>query len=189
MLITATGTSWDSVSPNSIVSIDLDGRTRTSGRPSCEWQMHAEIYRRKPEAVASAHTHSDACIVLSSLRRAIPPFHYMVAAFGGIDVLCAPYAPFGTNELASAAVCAMEDRTACLLANHGMVCHSSSLSGTVLAAVTLETLARQYLMALQAGQPILLTDPEMLEARKRLTSYFYSAAACSAGPGTKRACL
>lgn len=189
MLITATGTSWDSVTPSSIVVMDLDGRTHTSGTPSCEWQMHAEIYRRKPEAIAIAHTHSDACIALSSLRRAIPPFHYMVAAFGGIDVPCAPYAPFGTHELAAAAVCALADRTACLLANHGMVCHSSSLPETVLAALTLEALARQYLMALQAGEPILLTGPEILEARTRLASYFYSATRCTAGPGRNRACL
>jgi L-fuculose-phosphate aldolase len=188
MLITATGTSWDSVTPHSIVSMGLDGRSCTPGRPSCEWQMHAEIYRRKPEAVAIAHTHSDACIALSSLRRAIPAFHYMVAAFGGSDVPCTPYAPFGTHELACSAADALAGRTACLLANHGAVCHSSSLSGTVLAALALETLARQYVMALQAGEPILLTGAEISAAGKRLTSHALLANACSAGPRTNGVC-
>ena len=54
-------------------------------------------------------------------ERALPPFHYMVANFGGDDVRCAPYVTFGTPELARLAVAALTGRTACLLANHGMI--------------------------------------------------------------------
>jgi L-fuculose-phosphate aldolase len=171
ILITPTGARWDLITAESVVNMSFDGRSGTVGIPSCEWQMHVEIYRRKPEASAIVHTHSDACVALSSLRRPIPAFHYMVAAFGGNDVPCASYAPFGTQELACAAAAALDARSACLLANHGMVCHGASLSGAVLAAIAVETLARQYLMALQAGEPVLLTNSEVAVVRERLRSY------------------
>jgi L-fuculose-phosphate aldolase len=171
ILITATGTRWNSITADSVVSMSLDGQFRNMATPSCEWQMHVEIYRRRPEALAIVHTHSDACVALSCLRRPIPAFHYMVAAFGGSDVPCTPYAPFGSQQLACAAAGELAGRTACLLANHGMVCHSTSLSGAVFTAVALETLARQYLMALQAGDPVLLTSAEVSAAGEQLRSY------------------
>lgn len=171
IFITPTGTRFDSVTPESIVIMDAHGTTQGNGVPSCEWAMHLEIYSRKPEAVAIVHTHSDACVALSSLRRPIPAFHYMVASFGGTDIPCAPYAPFGTRELAFAAAVALRDRAACLLANHGMICHSRTLPEAVTSAIALETLARQYLMALRAGTPIVLTDDEIAAVRQRLELY------------------
>ena len=171
IFITPTGIRFDSVTPESIVIMDVRGATQGNGVPSCEWAMHLEIYSRKPEARAIVHTHSDACVALSCLRRPIPAFHYMVAGFGGNDIPCAAYAPFGTRELAFSAAVALRDRAACLLANHGMVCHSRTLPEAVTAAIALESLARQYLMALRAGTPIVLTDDEIAAVRPRLELY------------------
>ena len=86
--------------------------------------MHAAIYLAYPSAQCIVHTHSDACTALACLNEALPPFHYMVANFGGDDVRCAPYVTFGTPELARLAVAALAGRTACLLANHGMIVHA-----------------------------------------------------------------
>jgi len=173
MLITPTGARADSLTPDKIVRCALDGRVDGAGRPSSEWEMHAEIYRAYPAAQAVVHTHSDACVALSALRRTLPPFHYMIAAFGGSDVRCAGYDTFGTAGLAHAAVAALDGRKACLLANHGMICHGASLEAAVGLAERLEVLSRQYLLALNVGTPVLLTDDEMAEvhARYRALSY------------------
>lgn len=171
VLVSPTGAEAGSISAAAVVAITLDGETLGDGIPSSEWSMHTAIYRRFPQASAVVHTHSDACVALACQRRAIPSFHYMVAGFGGEDVRCADYATFGTDALAQAAVQALEGRTACLLANHGMICHDTSIEKAVARAAKLETLARQYWMSLQGGAPVLLEAEEMARVRERYRGY------------------
>ncbi len=173
ILITPTGAGSD-VSQRELVLMDGAGRVSGEGIPSSEWSMHAEIYAARSDAVAVVHTHADACTALSCLRRPLPPFHYMVALFGGDDVPCTAYAPFGSPELARLAASALKDRTACLLANHGMICFGPSIDSAAKTALALEMLARQYILALQAGAPCLLTREEMAEARRRYGYYGHS---------------
>lgn len=188
MLITCSGADRN-VAAEHIVAVDLDGGWSGPLKPSSEWEMHAAIYRAKPEAAAVVHTHSDYCTALSALGEAMPPFHYMVLGFGGSDVPCAPYHTFGSPELAVAAVAALDGRTACLLSNHGMICHGTSLRAAVDAAIRLEVLARQYLIAASVRPPRLLTEGELAQARERYKTYGNKAASrdalAPAGTGTK----
>jgi L-fuculose-phosphate aldolase len=171
MLISPAGATAASAAPEAFVAMALDGDVHSDGKPSSEWAMHAEIYRRTQNAQAVVHAHPDACVALSCQRRVIPAFHYMIASFGGSDVPCSCYAPFGSNELALAAASALEGRSACLLANHGMICHAKSLSEAIANALKLEVLARQYILTLQIGPPVLLNDEEMAVVRERYRSY------------------
>lgn len=171
ILITPTGGNSGNMTPERIVQIDYDGNVAGEGVPSSEWHMHMAILRAYPAANAVVHTHADACVALSCLRRSIPAFHYMVAGFGGEDIRCARYATFGTADLARSAVEALENRTACLLANHGMIAMGKSLEAAFNATVKLETLARQYLLALQSGEPVLLPADEMARVGKRYGNY------------------
>src|SRR5215472_9984613 len=144
MLITPTGCSAASLRTGNIVLTRFDGSSVGRPKPSSEWRMHAEVYQRVGAARAVIHTHADNCVALASLRMPIPAFHYMINLFGGDSVPCVPYATFGTSELGAAAGAALEERTACLLANHGMLTRGSTLREAFEAAVVLETLARQY---------------------------------------------
>jgi L-fuculose-phosphate aldolase len=171
MLISPAGATAASVAPEAFVAMSLDGDVLSAGKPSSEWAMHAEIYRRTASAQAVVHAHPDACVALSCQRRVIPAFHYMIAAFGGVDIPCSSYAPFGTIELARAAVAALDRRSACLLANHGMICHAKTLSDAIANALKLEVVARQYILSLQIGPPVLLNDEEMAVVRERYRSY------------------
>ncbi len=173
MVITRSGVTVDAVGAADTVALSLDGNVRknSSAKPSSEWFMHAAIYRAYPAAAAVVHAHSDACTALACLGEAIPAFHYMVVGFGGAEIRCAPYVTFGTPELASHAVKALRGRTACLLANHGMICHAASLDKAMAAAVRLEALARQYLLARGAGTPRILDAEEVEAARRRYETY------------------
>lgn len=171
MLITPTGITGEDVSPKSLVAMTLSGQVEGRIRPSSEWEMHAAIYRAAPEAQAIVHTHSDAATALACLNLPLPAFHYAIANFGGDDVPIAPYATFGTAALAQAAAAAIAGRSACLLANHGMICHAASPEAALARAILLETLARQYLLARAAGTPRLLTPAEMADAHARYADY------------------
>ena len=129
------------------------------------------IYQAYPSASWLVHTHADACTALACLNEGLPGFHYMVTRFGGDDVRCAPYVTFGTPALARLAVAALEGRTACLLANHGMVVLGRDADDALAGAVLLETLCRQYLLARAAGAVCLLTADEMQAALERFKTY------------------
>jgi len=171
MLITPTGIHGDQVTPDDLVEMRLDGTWTGRVAPSSEWQMHAAIYRAAPAARVIVHTHSDHATALACLGMPLPAFHYAVAGFGGDDVRLAPYATFGTPDLAALAAAAIVGRTACLLANHGMICHGPDAATALLTAIRLETLARQYLIALAAGRPILLSQTQMRDAQARYSTY------------------
>jgi L-fuculose-phosphate aldolase len=171
MLITPSGCSAATLRETGVVAMSLDGSVRGDLTPSSEWSMHASIYQAYPAAEWQVHTHADACTALACLNEGLPGFHYMVTRFGGDDVRCAPYVTFGTSELARHAVTAMQGRTACLLANHGMIVHGRDADDALAGAVLLETLCRQYLLARAAGAVRLLTEVEMQAAHERFKTY------------------
>lgn len=171
MLITPSGCSAETLRPADLVAMSLDGVVRGNATPSSEWSMHAAIYQAHPAAAWIVHTHADACTALACLNEGLPGFHYMVTRFGGGDVRCAPYVTFGTPDLARVAIDALEDRTACLLANHGMIVHGRDADAALADAVLLETLCRQYLLARAAGAVRLLTAEEIRAAQERFKTY------------------
>ncbi len=160
-LITPSALPYDKMTPAQIVPMALDGSHTGDIKPSSEWRMHLDIYQARPEAQAVVHTHPTFSTALACLRRKIPAFHYMIAAAGGMDIRCAKYDTFGTQELSDNMLAALKDRKACLLATHGMICFGSSLERAMWRAVEVETLARQYWHACQAGKPHILTAAQM----------------------------
>ncbi len=175
-LITPSGIAYSQMTPGQIVAMDLDGNAVGPCAPSSEWRMHRDIYRERPEARSVVHTHATFCTALSCLRRGIPAFHYMVAVAGGSDIRCARYATFGTQALSANMTEALAERRACLLANHGMICFGDGLDHALWLAVEVETLARQYWYASQAGRPTLLSEGEMRRVRAQFAGYAHAAA-------------
>jgi len=170
-LITPTALPYDATTPDDIVAVALDGSHRGPRRPSSEWRFHRDIYAARPDAGAVVHTHAVHATALACLHKPIPRFHYMVAMAGGDDIRCAPYATYGTQELSDHALAALDGRKACLLANHGMIALGADLDRAMALAVEVETLARQYLAALQVGTPKLLTKKEMAVVIAKFTDY------------------
>ncbi|MEP3524021.1 MAG: class II aldolase/adducin family protein [Hyphomicrobiales bacterium] len=179
MLISPSAVPYKKLTPDMIASIDLTGDytgdmpTSWDGpcKPSTEWRFHWLCMKRRDDITAVVHTHATYCTALSILHKTIPACHYMVAAFGGMDVRCADYATFGTPELAENVMTALEGRTACIMANHGMVATGKGLEQAMWRAVELETLARQYQLALQLGEPVLLTEEQINDAIRLFAGY------------------
>ncbi|HVI91344.1 MAG TPA: class II aldolase/adducin family protein [Dongiaceae bacterium] len=171
MLITPAGSRTETLAPEHMVHTKLDGSWEGSLRPSSEWAMHLEVYRRIPAANAVVHCHADHSVALSCFRKPIPSFHYMIQGFGGQDIPCTDYYPFGSQELAAAAREALIDRTACLLANHGLLARGATLLAAYDAAMKLEVLARQYLMTLSIGTPMILTEAETAVVLENYKTY------------------
>ena len=170
-LITPTGVPYAQTTPEKIVAMTLAGEIHGALLPSSEWRFHRDIYAERADAQAIVHTHAPFATTLACMHRGIPPFHYMVAVAGGRDIRCAEYATFGTQELSDVAVAALDERRACLLANHGMIALGASPEQALALAVEVETLAEMYWRALQIGEPVPLSDGEMDVVLEKFRTY------------------
>lgn len=174
MLISPSAVAYDTMRPEDIAVMPIAGEYGAwSGplQPSSEWRFHLDIMKARPEINAVVHSHPTFCTTIAITRREIPACHYMIAAFGGTNVRCAPYATFGTKALSEHALQALEGRLACLLANHGMIALGESLTKAMWRAVELETIARQYYHSLLIGGPVLLSDEEIAETARKFENY------------------
>lgn len=170
-LITPTGMAYDVCEAADIVKVSLTGEAQGRRKPSSEWRFHRDIYAARPEAGAIIHAHAPFATALACQQLEIPPFHYMIARFGGDTVRCAAYATFGTQELSDAILAALAGRRACLMAHHGMVVFGSDLAEALALAVEFEALCEQYWRVLQLGTPKLLPAEEMARVIEKFKDY------------------
>jgi len=170
-LVTPSGVPVDKLSANAMVLMDLDGTPVGDGKPSSEWRFHRDILVGRPEVGAVVHSHSRFATALSCLQQEIPAFHYMVAAAGGDNIRCCPYALFGSQALSDLALMALKDRKACLLGNHGMIAVGKDLPTAFALAVEVESLCAQYWTALQLGPPHILSADQMAEVLEKFKTY------------------
>lgn len=172
MAISPSGMDYFQTEPADIVVLDLNGRTVDgSRRPSSEHAMHAAFYRRKPGLRAVVHTHSIFCTTLACMGLPLEAMHLVFAGAGCDRVPCAPYATFGTPELAEAAISACGDGNAVLLANHGLVACGESLSAAFSLAEDLEYTAELQWRCLCAGTPHPLSHDQLEQLRVRFQTY------------------
>ncbi|WP_336322171.1 class II aldolase/adducin family protein [Streptomyces lavendofoliae] len=172
ILVTPSGVPYDRLAPADLVAVDLDG-TRIRGRlaPTSELPMHLEIYRRTT-ARAVVHTHAAHATAVSALVTELPPIHYMAAALGG-PVRVAPYALYGSEELAAHTLRALDGRTGCLLRNHGTVTYGDDLDQAYDRTAQLEWMCRVWLTASSGPglAPSLLSAAELDEVAEKYRGY------------------
>jgi L-fuculose-phosphate aldolase len=168
--ITPSGAAYEDLTPESICVIDLDGNRAEDGlEPSSEVPMHTSVYART-DARAVVHTHPLYASTLSAVVTELPPIHYMVALLGG-PVRVAPYATFGSLELAENSVRAMEGRFGAILQNHGATTYGDSLAKAYTRSVYLEWMCRMYYQARLLGEPNILPAAEIDLVAEKLQSY------------------
>lgn len=168
--VTPSGADYDELTAEQVGVHRLDG-TPVEARlaPTTEMPLHLAIYDRT-EAQAVVHTHSTAATVVSTLVDEVPPIHYLMALMGG-PVRVAPYATYGTDELAAEVVRALTSRTACIMANHGAVAIGDTLAEAYTRALYLEWLCEVWLRARAHGRPRLLPPAEIERVSRKLAAY------------------
>jgi L-fuculose-phosphate aldolase len=169
--VSPSGVRYAGLTPELVGVHRLDGTAVEAPlAPTSELPLHLAIYTARPEAGAVVHTHSPAATALSALVDEVPAVHYYVAMFGG-PVPVAPYATYGTEELARNVVHALRDRTGCLMGNHGAVTVAPDLTTAHDKSAYLEWLCDVYLRASSAGTPRLLPPAEISAVAGKLTGY------------------
>ena len=173
-LITPSGKKYETLKPEDIVFMGLNEEAVDNdsvNKPSSEWRFHRDIYVNKKDAQAIVHAHSPHATAVSSHGKSIPPFHYMIALAGGEDIKCAEYATFGTKELSQNVIKALENRSACLMSNHGQVAFGKNLDQAFELAQEIENICHQYTIALKLGEPMILSLEEMKKVLEKAKDY------------------
>jgi L-fuculose-phosphate aldolase len=179
--VTPSGVDYAELAATDVGVYRLDGTpVEAPLAPTSELPLHLAVYGAYAGTGAGAgagtgtaaivHTHSVAATAVATLGDELPPIHYYVAMFGG-TVRVAPYATYGTDELASNAVQALRGRTACLLGSHGAVTTGQDLKTAYDRSVYLEWVCDVYLRAAAAGTPRLLPPGEIEAVAAKLASY------------------
>ncbi len=171
MAISPSGIDYFEIRPEDVVVLDLDGNIVDGDKkPSSELDMHRIFYKNREDIDAIIHTHTIYATTLSCLNITLPPVHYMVA-LAGLDVKCAKYATFGTEELARNAFEAMKDRYAVLLANHGLLAGAKDLANAFNITEEIEYCAELYIKAKSVGEPVILPEEEMKLMLEKFKTY------------------
>ncbi|WP_330284009.1 class II aldolase/adducin family protein [Streptomyces sp. NBC_00588] len=172
VLVTPSGVPYDRLAPDDVTGVDLDGRQVLGTLvPTSELPMHLAVYRTT-DAAAVVHTHAVHATAVSTLVPELPTIHYMAAALGG-PVRVAPYATYGTDELAENMLRALADRTGCLLQNHGTVTYGTTLDQAYDRTAQLEWMCRLWLTASSVPglSPTLLSNEQVAEVGEKLRGY------------------
>jgi len=172
VLVTPSGVPYDRLTPEDVTGVGLDGRQVLGTLvPTSELPMHLAVHRTT-DARAVVHTHAVHATAVSTLVPELPTIHYMSAALGG-PVRVAPYATYGSEELAENMLRALADRTACLLQNHGTMAYGTTLDQAYDRTAQLEWMCRLWLTAssVPGMSPTLLSPEQLAEVGEKLRGY------------------
>lgn len=174
--ISPTGVDAETIEPADVPVVDLAG-VPVTGRlaPSSELPLHLAVYAAAPARAAVVHTHAPHATAVSVLVDEVPAVHYVLGMLGG-SVRVAPYATYGSPELARAAATALDGRDGCLLQNHGTVTTGTDLAQAYERSLQLEWVCRVWLLAAAAGTPQTLTPKtlpheELARVTEQLQTY------------------
>ncbi len=169
--IKPSGIDYFLLTPADIVVMTIDGEIVDGDRaPSSEINIHLGLFKHRPDIHAVIHTHSVYAATIACLNWELPAVHYLVG-FSGDKVPLAPYATYGTKELADNILRSIGHYNACLMANHGVVTVGNNLPTAFAAAEEIELVARLYYQAKCIGEPVILSNEEMAVVVEKFKTY------------------
>lgn len=169
--IKPSGIDYFAQTPEDVVVMTIDGKIVDGTRiPSSEVNFHLALLKHRPDINAVVHTHSVYAATIACLNWELPAVHYL-AGYSGNKVPLAKYATFGTKELADNIIAAIGNYNACLMANHGLVCVGNNMPTAFAAAEEIELVARLYYQSKCIGEPVILSDEEMVTVINKFQTY------------------
>jgi L-fuculose-phosphate aldolase len=154
---------YETLTLDDLVIVDLDGeKVGGGGSPSTEKALHLTCYRRYPEVGGVIHSHAPHASMFALVHEPIPPVIEEVVVYIGGEIPICDYKQTGTDELGDEVASKLGDRSAALMANHGLVCVGKSPDDALHASLVVERTAQIVWGARALGQP--LSIPEKVNA-------------------------
>ena len=171
--IKPSGVRYEDLTAESMVVLDLAGNiVEGTNKPSSDTASHLYIYRHRPDVNGVVHTHSRYATAFAAVGRSIPVYLTAQADEFGGEIPCGGFAFIGDEAIGAVVVETLGRSPAVLLKNHGVFTVGSSANAAVKAAVMVEDIAATVFMALQLGEPDVLSDEAVARLHERYTTVY-----------------
>ncbi|MFD1449079.1 L-ribulose-5-phosphate 4-epimerase [Oceanobacillus profundus] len=165
IVIKPSGIPYKFLTPEKMVVVDIEGNIiEGESDPSVDTDTHLFIYRNRSDINGVVHTHSNYATSFAALGQGIPPVITSVADIFGGEVPVGPYVPVGGEEIGKAIVDNIGYSSGILMKNHGVFTIGHTPENAFKAAVVLEDVAKTVHLAMLKGDPIRLSESEVLRA-------------------------
>lgn len=169
MLITASGYSFETLTEEHFVGIDIVTGRQVLGdlKPSSETLTHLACYRTRPDIRFVLHTHPPYATAVGTTLGEIPP---MVAEFPVIvpKLPVLGYVTPTTSKMADAVTGCLCEADSVILGNHGMLTVGSTLEDAYNRTLVTEESARIYVYSRIVGEPKALKEEQIDELNEAL---------------------
>ena len=154
VVIKPSGVSYDKLSPDNLVVVDLNGKVIEGDlKPSVDMATHLYIYRNMPDVSSVIHTHSTYASAFAATGKPIPVCLTAMADFFGRDIPIGELVLIGEEEIGKEIVCKIGGSKAIIMKNHGPFTIGKSVNEALKAAIFLEESAKTLIMAKILGEP------------------------------------
>lgn len=161
VVIKPSGVSFEALTPAHMVVVDVDGRVVEGNlKPSTDTDTHLYVYCHRPDVFGMVHTHSPYASSFAVLGQTIPACLTASAMLGG-EIPLGGYAPIGGEDIGQEIINKIGHAKAIIMQNHGVFTIGSSAGQATKMAVEVEEIAKITHLAMQRGQPILLTPSQV----------------------------
>jgi L-fuculose-phosphate aldolase len=169
--IKPSGVDYFKMRPEDVVVVTPDGQIVEGDlQPSSEIMFHLALFEHRQDINAVVHTHQVYATTIACMNWELPAVHYLVG-YSGNKVPLAKYATFGSQELSDNIIASIGNYNACLMANHGIVTVGKDIASAFATADELELVSRLYYQAKCIGEPVILSDKEMLTIGEKFQTY------------------
>ena len=152
--LTPSSLGYEAMRTTDLVIVDADGAVLAgNGHPSSEKALHLACYRQWAEVGGVVHCHPLYASMFAVARQTIPAAIEEVVIYIGGDVEVCDYHLTGSDELGEAVAAAMGERSAVLMANHGLVTVGRDPADALHAALVVERTAHIVWGARLLGKP------------------------------------
>ena len=171
--IKPSGVMFPDLIPESMVVVDLEGKVvEGENLPSSDTASHLYIYRHLEHVNSVVHTHSNYATAFAASNMEIPVvLTAMGDEFGG-SIPCGGFALIGGEEVGKIVVDTIGNGKAVLLKNHGVFTVGATGKAAVKAAVMTEDSAKTVWLAMQIGNPEIISPDDVKKLHDRYTNVY-----------------
>jgi L-ribulose-5-phosphate 4-epimerase len=161
VVIKPSGYTFSELTPGHMVVVDLDCNVIEGDlKPSTDTDTHLYVYRHRPDVFGMVHTHSPYATSFAALGQPIPACLTASAMLGG-EIPLGGYAPIGGADIGQEIISKIGRALAIVMQNHGVFTIGASPQQATKMAIEVEEIAKITHLAMQRGNPILLTTDQI----------------------------
>jgi len=157
VVVTPSSLGYDEMTLDDLVVVDLEGNVLSGTRSATsEKGVHLATLAAYPEVGAVVHCHASYASMYAVAHRPIPAGIDEFVVYIGGDVPVGEYHPSGSDALSVEVAKHLADRSAMLMANHGLVAIGKSVDDALHSAMVVEHNAKIMWGAQQLGGAVAL---------------------------------